>query len=262
MTGLAFAGDRQVAADCLAVILDSGVRPEALLVSSPARATHADVLRGMSGLDPDRVLVGKQFREPAGIELLRSLELDYIVGIHFPYLVPESVLEIPRVGVLNLHPALLPYNRGWHTPSWAILEETPIGATLHFMDSGVDTGDIVAQAELDIRPNDTAHTLYRRLLDLEVELFKETWPLLASGDPPRRKQSPREGTSHNRADLSADSVRRLDLETSAPVKDILRTLRALTTNDLGEAGYFETGGQRYRVQVTITPDDDPDESDR
>jgi methionyl-tRNA formyltransferase len=193
--------------------------------------------------------------------LLRHLELDYIIGVHFPYIVPESVLEIPRVGVLNLHPALLPYNRGWHTPSWAILDETPIGATLHFMDSGVDTGDIVAQAELDIRPEDTAHTLYSRLLDLEVELFEQAWPLLASGDPPRRKQSPDEGTNHNRADLFADSVRRLDLEKSGPVEDTLRTLRALTTNDVGEAAYFETGGRRYRVQVTITPDDDLGESD-
>lgn len=222
---------------------------------------HEARLQEMSDLPPDRVLVGKQFREPASIELLRSLELDYIVGVHFPYIVPETVLDIPRLGVLNLHPALLPYNRGWHTPSWAILDETPIGATLHFMDSGVDTGDIVAQAELDIRPDDTAHTLYSRLLDLEFELFKETWPLLASGDPPRRKQSPNEGTSHNRADLSADSVQRLDLERSASVKDTLRTLRALTTNDVGEAAYFETGGQRYRVQVTITPVDDPGGSD-
>ncbi len=217
-------------------------------------------LQRMTGLPSDRVLVGKQFREPAGIELLRSLALDYIVGVHFPYIVPETVLEIPGVGVLNLHPALLPYNRGWHTPSWAILDETPIGATLHFMDRGVDTGDIVAQAELDIRPEDTAHTLYGRLLDLEVELFEEAWPLLASGNPPRRKQSPDEGTNHNRADLSAGSVQRLDLEGSASVKDTLRTLRALTTSDLGEAAYFELGGRRYRVQITITPEDDPAEN--
>jgi methionyl-tRNA formyltransferase len=209
----------------------------------------------MAALPPDRVLVGKQFREPSSVELLRSLELDYIIGVHFPYLVPESVLDIPRVGVLNLHPAFLPYNRGWHTPSWAILDETPIGATLHFMDRGLDTGDVVAQVEIEIRPEDTAHTLYGRLLDLEVDLFQEAWPLLASGDPPRRKQSPDDGTSHNRADLSDDSVQRLDLETSATVKDLLRTLRALTTNDLSEAAYFETDGRRYRVQVTITPDE-------
>jgi methionyl-tRNA formyltransferase len=255
MTRIAFAGDRQSAVNCLAIVLAGGVKPEALLVSAPDRATHADVLREMTGLDSDLVFVGRQFRESAAIERLRSLELDYIIGVHFPYIVPDSVLEIPRVGVLNLHPALLPHNRGWHTPSWAILDETPIGATLHFMDSGLDTGDIVAQTALEIRPEDTAHTLYGRLLELEVELFREAWPLLATGSPPRRAQSADEGTSHSRADLASDSIRRLDLEESARMDDTIRTLRALTTNDVDEAAYFEVDGRRYRVQITITPED-------
>jgi methionyl-tRNA formyltransferase len=255
MTRIAFAGDRHLAVNCLAIVLAAGVQPEALLVPTPDRATHADVLREMTGLDSDRVLVGTEFRDSAGIDLLRSLDLDYVVGVHFPYIVPDPVLEIPRVGVLNLHPALLPYNRGWHTPSWAILDETPIGATLHFMDRGLDTGDIVAQAALEIRPEDTAHTLYARLLQLEVELFREAWPLLATGSPPRRAQSPDEGTSHRRSDLASDSIRRLDLEESARLDDTIRTLRALTTNDVEEAAYFEVDGRRYRVQVTITPED-------
>ncbi|HEY6627523.1 MAG TPA: formyltransferase family protein [Acidimicrobiia bacterium] len=256
MIRFAFAGDRQSAVSCLSILLETDAHPEALLVSGPDRATHDEVLREMSGLPSDRVLVGREFREPAGIELLGSLDLDYVIGVHFPYIVPDEVLAIPRIGVLNLHPALLPYNRGWHTPSWAILDGTPIGATLHFMDSGLDTGDIVAQVELEIRPEDTAHTLYSRLLQLEVDLFRQAWPLLASGSPPRQAQSAAGGSSHNRVDLASDSVRRLDLEASVPVKDLLRTLRALTTNDRGEAAYFEVDGRRYTVQVNITPDAD------
>jgi methionyl-tRNA formyltransferase len=254
MTRIAFAGDREPAVDCLAILLEASVKPEVLMISGPDRATHAESLLEMSGLTPDRVLVGPQFREQSALELLRSLDLDYVVGVHFPYIIPDAVLDIPRIGVLNLHPALLPYNRGWHTPSWAILDETPIGVTLHFMDSGIDTGDIVAQVELEIRPEDTAHTLYLRLLELEVELFKDAWPLLASGSPPRKPQSRDEGTNHVRGDLGADSVRRLDLEASLPVKDLLRTLRALTTNDVDEAAYFEQAGRRYLVQITITPE--------
>jgi methionyl-tRNA formyltransferase len=247
---IAFAGNRSVARSCLQHLIDVGVKPMALLIPT---GDETD-LRDLAGLGPDRVLVGPEFRESGGIELLRSLDLDYIVGVHFPYIVPEVVLGIPKIGALNLHPALLPHNRGWHTVSWAILEGTPIGATLHFMDSGVDTGDIVAQVELDIRPEDTAHTLYARLLDLEVELFRSSWPLLASGDPPRKAQSRGEGTSHNRAELGTESVRRLDLDATRPVREVLTTLRALTTSDVDEAAYFEAEGQRYRVQVTITPD--------
>jgi methionyl-tRNA formyltransferase len=250
MTRLAFAGNRRVAVSCLEHLIEVGVRPQALMIPS---ADHA-VLQDLAGLPPDRVLVGSEFREEKGIELLSSLDLDYILGVHFPYIVPDSVLQIPRIGALNLHPALLPHNRGWHTPSWAILEGTPIGATLHFMDSGVDTGDIVAQAELEIRPEDTAHTLYSRLVDLEIELFRASWPLLESGSPPRLSQSSDEGTSHNRLDLTSASISRLDLDALTSAESLLRTLRALTTNDVGEAAFFEKDGLRYRVQVTITPE--------
>ncbi len=183
MTRFAFAGDRQSAVNCLSILFEAGARPEALLVSAPDRATHDHLLREMSGLSPDRVLVGRRFREPDGIELLQSLDLDYIIGVHFPYIVPDEVLAIPRIGVLNLHPALLPYNRGWHTPSWAILDGTPIGATLHFMDSGLDTGDIVAQIQLEIHPEDTAHSLYGRLVELEVELFRRGMASAGLGEP-------------------------------------------------------------------------------
>jgi methionyl-tRNA formyltransferase len=255
VTKFAFAGDRQSAVSCLSILLEAGAHPDALLVSGPDRATHDQILREMAGLPPDRVLVGREFRGPEAVELLRSLDLDYIIGVHFPYIVPDEVLAIPRIGVLNLHPALLPYNRGWHTPSWAILDGTPIGATLHFMDSGLDTGDIVAQAALEVRPEDTAHSLYGRLNQLEVELFRETWPLLESASPPRQKQDPSEGSSHARADLMSDSVRRLDLDANLPVRDVLRTLRALTTNDAGEAAFFEIDGRRYTVLVDIAPED-------
>ena len=254
MTRYAYAGDRQVAVDCLAFLTRSGARPDALMVSAADRATHSEALRELAGLEEDRVLVGSQFREPKGIDLLKSLDLDYIIGVHFPYIVPDAVLEVPRIGVVNLHPALLPFNRGWHTPSWAILDGTPIGATLHFMDSGIDTGDIVAQTPVEVRPEDTAHSLYRRLLEAEVELFEEAWPLLDSGDPPRRAQSLGEGTSHSRSDLADEAIRRLDLEASTPVGEVIRTIRALTTNDISEAAYFEVDGHRYRVQVSIIPE--------
>jgi methionyl-tRNA formyltransferase len=256
MTRFAFAGDRQIAVNCLRFLTEQGAHPELLMIPSPERASHADELVALSGLDPSLVLTGRAFREQQGIDLLASLDLDYIIGIHFPYIVPESVLDLPRIGVVNLHPALLPYNRGWHTASWSILDETPIGATLHFMDAGLDTGDIVIQAGLEVGPDDTAHTLVSRLHDLELAVFEEGWPLLAGGSPPRLPQRPGEGTGHSRADLGDDSIRRLDLDSTLPVGEVISRLRALTTNDLAEAAYFEVDGRRYRLQVSITPDDD------
>lgn len=250
---VAFAGDRDISVWVLRFLRDQGVRPLALCVSAPDRASHAAELKQLCDfLAPEYILTGKAFRSPAGMELLRSLNLDYIIGVHFPYIVPAGVLSIPSRGVLNLHPAFLPFNRGWHTPSWAILEDTPIGATLHFMDEGVDTGDIVYQQQLQISPGDTADSLYRRLKKLEFETFVTAWPWLAHDDYVPQPQNPHSGTARKRQELFADSVQQIDLQERVTAGDLLRKLRALTTNDPAEAAYFEVQGRRYRLQVTIT----------
>lgn len=249
---IAFAGDRDISVWILEFLLGQGIHPLALLVADPGRASHADKLITLCPfLDPKYVLVGKDFRESSSQRLLKALDLDYIIGIHFPYLVPPEILAIPKIGVLNLHPAYLPYNRGWHTPSWAILESTPIGATLHFMDAGIDTGDIVHQKELIVQPDDTADTLYQRLKPLELETFKEAWPLIVTETYERRPQDIPVGTQHQRKELLRNDIQRLYLDEAVPVAVLLQRLRALTTNKIEEAAFFEVDGKRYRVQVRI-----------
>ena len=249
---LAFAGDRDIAVLVLDYLLDRGCEPVALLVSGPERASHAVELESrLPNLPPSCILRGGEFRTDSGQETLRGLELDYIVSIHFPYLVPAAVLSLPRLGVLNLHPAFLPYNRGWHTASWAILDGTPFGATLHFMDEGVDTGDIVHQRELPIEPDDTADSLYRRVKGLELEVFREAWPSLEAGAARRTSQSADQGSAHARADLLRQEIRRLDCDAVVKAGELLRRLRALTTSDPAEAAYFEADGSRFRIRVSI-----------
>jgi methionyl-tRNA formyltransferase len=256
---IAFAGDRDISVWVLDHLQAEGVHPLALLVSDADRASHADELRRRcEHLAPDHVMVGGSFREPQQVELLSSLALDLVVSIHFPYLYPAEVLCLPRHGVLNLHPAYLPYNRGWHTPSWGLLDGTPLGATLHFMDAGVDTGDIVAQSMLEPSPGDTAHSLYTKLKHVELELFRASWPEIASGRYQRHPQQPDAGTVHKRRDLFRPEVQQIDLDVPVPPSALLRRLRALTTNDVAEAAYYQVEGTRYHVQVVITPADDQD----
>ncbi len=252
---IAFAGDRDISVWVLEFLLSKGVKPEALLVPAPERASHADRLKELcSFLPAERILTGKTFRMAEGLDLLSSLDLDYIIGIHFPYIVPQGVLDIPKIGVLNLHPAYLPFNRGWHTPSWAILEGTPIGATLHFMDAGVDTGDIIHQKEVVVSPADTAHTLYQKVKACEFETFCEAWPAIADGAYRRKSQDGLVGTEHKRSELFAREIQEISLDDTMSASQLIRRLRALTTNDLSEAVYFIEDGKRYRVQVRIVED--------
>jgi methionyl-tRNA formyltransferase len=247
----AYAANRRIGLKGLELLLEVDWEPSLLMFPKGQRADYAEQMRALIPHVP--VLEGKTFREVEGIRRLKALGLDYIVMIHFPYVVPREVLDIPRIGVLNLHPAYLPFNRGWHTPTWTIWEETPYGATLHWVDEGVDTGDIVLQRQIEVSPGDTAHKLYQRVMTLEIEILKEAVPLLLEHNPPRIPQGPG-GSSHAKEDIQ--SIQNLDLSAEMKVGDILRLLCALTTNDWSEAAFFEEKGARYRVRVAILKDDE------
>jgi Formyl transferase len=161
------------------------------------------------------------------------------------------VLEVSGRGFLNLHPAYLPFDRGWHTASWAILEGAA-GATLHFMDKGLDTGDIILQKQLPVAEDDTADTLYRKLKLLEPEVFRAAWPQIQCGAPTRIPQNPDAGTLHLRKDLFQPQLQEMDLEQPTTAREVLARLRALTTDRLDEAAYFRTNGTRHRVRIEIT----------
>ena len=201
------------------------------------------------------LLIGEEFREDHGVALLSDLEPDLILCVHFPYLLTAAVLSIPSRGCLNLHPAYLPWNRGWHTSSWAILENTPAGASLHWMDEGLDKGPLALRREVPIRPDDTAHTLYLRILESEKRLLDEAVPCMLRDNLGTEQQAPG-GTFHRKKDLSR--LAHLNLDESQTVREILDRLRALTMSSLSEAAWFSESGQAYRVQLRLVKVDDPD----
>lgn len=251
-----FAGDRDIAVQVLDVLCTHGVRPIALLLPSRDRASHAAELRQRCNhLDDALILRGSSFRSDENRNRLRYQAPDYLISVHFPYYVPPSVLTIPSVAALNLHPAYLPYNRGWHTPSWAILDDAPFGATLHVMTDELDAGPIVHQKRLSIRPNDTAHTLYQRVKKLELEVFKEAWPSLQDCSFSTSPQPSNSGTRHEKSDLLQPEIQHIQQDEYVRAGDLIDRLRALTTNQVSEAAYIECGGQRFRLQLQIIPED-------
>lgn len=245
----AFAGDREISVNILSFLLAKGYSPSALIVSDGNKASHAEELIRVSNLDDIYIFKGNEFKELSALRKLKNLNLDYILGIHFPFLIPKAVLEIPKIGVINLHPAYLPYNKGWHTPSWAILNnKEPYGATLHFMEEKLDQGDIIHQKAIQIDINDTANTLYERVLRLEEKVFYEAFEGLVSLNPPRKKQL-EIGSTHLKKELS--NIQEIFLEEKYTARDILNKLRALTTNSKNEAAFFVYEGKKISVQIIL-----------
>lgn len=243
----AFAGDRQLSCEILNFLMMKGFVPLALLVTDGKGSSHANELIKLSGLEESSIFVGKEIiKNKDTLQFLTSLNLDYIIGIHYPYIISNELLNIPKVGFLNLHPAYLPYNKGWNTPSWAIIDNSDYGATLHFMSEKLDEGDIVHQKRLIVNIDETANELYYRVLKTEKEVFIEAFDEILSLQPKRISQNSI-GTMYKKADLQ--KIRSFDLNETIIVKDFLNKLRALTTNNYNELAYFVDEGKKIGVKV-------------
>ena len=116
------------------------------------------------------------------VELLGARQLDWLFIIGWSQIASIEVLTSPRLGVLGMHPTLLPEGRGRAAVPWAILKglrET--GVTMFKLDTGVDTGPIVAQQRIPLGPRETATELYEKVSDAHRALMRHTWPLLVQG---------------------------------------------------------------------------------
>lgn len=121
-------------------------------------------------------------RQPEFLEWCRSAAPDLIVVVAFGQILPKALLEIPRLGCLNVHASLLPKYRGAAPIAWAIIRgERETGITTMQMDPGMDTGPMLLQRSIEIRPDDTAGTLGARLAELGANTLNETLDLLAVG---------------------------------------------------------------------------------
>jgi methionyl-tRNA formyltransferase len=253
-----FAGDRDIAVWVLQFLVDQGFYPKMLFLTESSKATHEKELISLSNLSDTDITYGKEFEAKENLDKLRMYKPDYIIGIHFPYLIRKEVLDIPKYGFVNLHPAYLPFNRGWHTPTWGILDGTPVGATLHLMSEKLDAGDIIHQKQLALSPVDTADTLYKKLKLLELEVFKEALPSLISKKLEIKVQSLDEGTQYKKKDLFESQLREIDLKGEYLFEDLLLRLRAFTTNNPKESIFFKIDNMRYYLQIKITSESDED----
>ena len=110
------------------------------------------------------------------LEYVQDKNIEFIVCDRPRSLISKDILDILPNAVINIHPSFLPYNKGYHPNYWSFITETPSGTTIHYVDSGIDTGKIIAQTRVTVEPGDTLHTTYNRLRNLSVALFQTLWP--------------------------------------------------------------------------------------
>ncbi len=153
-----------------------------LYLGKPSRITHF--------LGVDRI--------ECGISAEYAKDFDWLISYGYRHILKKEILDLFPDRAINLHISYLPWNRGADPNLWSFLEDTPKGVTIHYMDEGLDTGDIIYQQEVEMDEDDTLATSYQKLSDAIEGLFIEKWESILSGDCPRIPQG--QGSYHRSSD--------------------------------------------------------------
>jgi methionyl-tRNA formyltransferase len=242
-----FMGNNWLGSRALGWLRERGTDVVGLALHPPERQRHGDEILAVANLPPERIFDASRLRDPAVQRAIGALRPEIGLSVLLGYILAPAFLSVFPRGVVNLHPALLPWNRGAHPNVWSIVERTPAGATLHWVDPGVDTGDIIAQAPADVLPEDTGETLYRKLERVALDLLQQTWPAIEAGSAPRRCQEG-QGTSHRARDL--ERIDEIDLDRSYRARDLIDVLRARTFPP-HRGAFFRAGGKRVYLRLGL-----------
>lgn len=248
-----FLGNNWVGWQALQWLRGAGVDVVGLVLHPEGKARHGAELRAAAALPESAVFRGDALRDPAVLRRIADLGADVAVSVFFGFILKPDFLGLFSRGTINLHPALLPYNRGSYPNVWSIVEGTPSGVTLHWVDRGVDTGPIIAQRPVGVDPVDTGETLYSKLERASLALFQETWPAIAAGAAPAVPQPLEAGTSHRTRDV--DGIDEIDLDRPTTARAVIDLLRARTFPPFRGA-YFRAGGRKVLVRVQLDYDDE------
>ena len=157
---------------------------------SPPPVKIVATQHNLSVYQPEKV------RKPDFTRILERLAPDVIVVAAFGQLLPQTLLDIPPCGTINLHPSLLPKYRGAAPIQWALMNgETETGVTLMLLDAGEDTGDIISTKHIPIRNEDNAFTLTEQLAQLGADQLVRVLSEMSEGAlPPATPQNNAEAT--------------------------------------------------------------------
>ena len=205
----------------------------------PCAVKELALARGIRLLQPARV------RTPEAVAQIAGLEPDLLVVMAYGQILSQELLDVPKLGALNLHASLLPRHRGAAPVHAAILAgDERTGITVMWMDAGLDTGDILLAKECAIAPEDTAGSLHDRLAELAPQPLAEALRLVAAGRAPREKQNDARSTY---APKLTRALGRIDWSKNA--EDTVRNIRGLYPWPGCTAELELEGGKRLEIKI-------------
>ena len=170
---------------------------------------------------PEKIRKNEEF-----IEEIRKLQPDVICVVAYGKILPKEILEIPKLGCINVHGSLLPKYRGAAPIQWAVLNgDKATGVTTMYMDVGMDTGDMILKKETQIGDDETTGELWDRLSKIGADLLVETLQKIEDGTAPRIPQ----GEEFSIAPMLDKEIAKIDWDnkTAIEIKNLVRGLNPI-----------------------------------
>lgn len=247
----------QLGMSCMEAIYAAGGKLDLAITLLDEQAVNKSgrvYLDAFCGAHEIPLLKTRNVNDPSAIDTIRQAEIDWLFIIGWSQIAREDLLTTPRLGVLGMHPSLLPVGRGRAAVPWAILKQLDqTGVTLFKLDTGVDTGDIFDQMAIPLHPQIDAEELYAKVDAAHVALMTQAYPRLVSGQIVATEQD------HARAtywDKRTPEDGQLDLARS--VWDAERQVRAVTRPYPG--AFVELGERRLVIWRAEVVEDAPNDA--
>lgn len=218
---------------------DKPVGRKQVLTPPPAKRTA--LAHGLAVFQPATLRDG-------AAETIRALAPELIVVVAYGRILPPEVLAIPRFGCINLHVSLLPKYRGAAPVQWAVIRgETRTGVSIMYLDEGLDTGDILRTAPVDVGENETAGELFCRVTEVGAQTLLEAIDSIADGTA---RAVPQDGAQATAAPPLTKELALFAFD--RPARQLHNLIRGLNP---WPAAYFVCGGKKIKVLRTLCDED-------
>ena len=232
MLKIVFMGTPDFAQKSLEKVYEAGYEIEAVVTNPdkpkgrgmkmiPTPVKQFATEKGLKVLQPIKVRKNDEF-----INEIRNMNPDVICVVAYGKILPKELLDIPRLGCINVHGSLLPQYRGAAPIQWAVLNgDKKTGITTMYMDVGMDTGDMILKEETEIGENETTGELWDRLAEMGGNLLVKTLKLIEEGKAPREKQ----GEDFTLAPMLSKEMANIDWQnkTAEEIKNLVRGLNPI-----------------------------------
>ena len=212
------------------------------LVASPVKEFALE--KNLKIYQPEKVKNNVEF-----IDEIKKFQPDIICVVAYGKILPKELLEIAKFGCVNVHGSLLPQYRGAAPIQWAVLNgDKTTGITTMYMDTGMDTGDMILKEEIEIGENDTTGDVWEKLSKIGAKLLVKTLQQIENGTAPRIQQ----GTDFSMAPMLDKEMSKIDWENkdAKQIKNLVRGLNPI----MGTYSYLD--GKKIKFwKVDILKDD-------